>query len=458
METRFGQWVVYGGLVAGMLLAGPHVLDAQEEDEIEGGDTIEAEMECQLEGGDRLAEAEQVVNNAVEAEDEAEAEPGFREALEITDEVLEEDEESAAGHWLAGRARVGLSDYEQADEHLDRFVELEPGCMQQAEDVRSRAWVELYNEGIRGYQEGDEEQALESFSQANRIHDDARSLFNAALLYQQNGDLERAEETYRRTLEVSDDPEQMENATVNLGELLRGQGRSEEADELYQQYIADNPEAVLPRINYADVLLETEREDSARAVITGLLDREDLDFREWFNVGVGLLRVGAHEEAQSAFEEARTLEPYEKAAMQNQMDATMAAGDFQRAAQIGDTLMNWYPYEPAHFRSLAQAHDQLGQTQQVQQTLQVLEGLELEFLQVEMIERGENNYVVRGQATSEAAAGQTVSVPFEFLNEEGEVVATSEAEIDLPAQGETAAFEMQVTSDQPLAGFRYQRL
>lgn len=61
------------------------------------------------------------------------------------------------------------------------------------------------------------------------------------------------------------------------------------------------------------------------------------------------------------------------------------------------------------------------------------------------------------QTTSESAAGQEITIPFEFLDSSGDVVATHEYTTTLPAQGESGTIEFQVDASGDLASFRYSK-
>lgn len=441
---------------AGAMLLSPGLLLAQEgeeEDPVEL-EELEGEQECALQGGDLAANAEDLINQAAEAEDSASAVGLYRQALETIQQAMEDNPEGPANFWLAGRAQIGLGNLAEADSMLTRFEEIEPGCASYSQDARFQAWVERYNRGIRQYQQGNEMAALESFEDANLIHDDPRSLNNAALLQQREGNVERAEELYRRSVQVAEDEEQLRSATVNLAELLKSEGQTEEANEIYQNYISEYPDAVLPRINYAVDLMNTGQQDSARAIFSDLLARDDLTFSEWRDVGTGLLQVQAFEDARTALENAREEVPYDKAVMQNYLAATAGAGDLQAAAAVGDTLVDWYPYETDTYRTMAQILDRLGEPQRVQQILAAQQQLALQFERTELRETGENSYEVMGQVVGQGS-GTTVTVPFEFLGPEGDVVASSDASVEVPADGQLGEFHVQVNAEEPVVGFRY---
>ena len=440
--------------LAGMLLAaGPALLHAQEG---EGG---EQGAQCPLEGKeitrqarDRLVQAGQLDSIAPE-----QAQQQYQQALTRLRLALKQDSADATAHLLASRAYIGLDRYAAADSMLARFTELLPQepCQRVAQRERQAAWASAYNAGIRAYRSGSDSAALGSFERANVIKEDPRSLNNAALLNQRTGDTERAKELYRRSMEIAENPEQLRGAAINLAELLRNQGQTDSSLAIYASFLREHPGDVRATINYAVSLRTAGQEDSAQAVFQSLLERDDLGFRQWFNVGTGLLQSSSYDGAIRAFSQARETRPYDKPSMENLVQAHMGVGNFGRAATLADSLVDWYPYQKGLYRSLMQALDRQGRTETVQRILPQIQNMPLEFPRLNMVRQGSGSYVVRGQVTGRTMAGQQVTIPFEFFDAQGEVVATEEATLTLPSQGQTQAFQLQVQADAAVAGFRY---
>lgn len=446
MIDRFVRSVGLLALATSAAAVGTTGLDAQEEGQ-----------ECQLEGTEVTRQAEERIDQASELDSVApdQAESNYQQALTRIQLAMRQNEEDATARWLAGRAQLGLGDYSAADSLFDAFLEMKPACQELVRTARNNAWVQAYNTGIRAYQSGDDGTALEHFEKANVIYDDARSINNAALLYQQRNEAERAEELYRRSLEIAEDTAQYRAASINLAELLREQGRTDESLQIYQDYLQESEGDVTAAINYAVGLRAADRPDSAEAVFSRLLERDDLSFEQWFNTGVGLVESESYKSAQLAFEKARELKPYDKLAMQNLAQVSMGVGDFGRAAAISDSLVDWYPYQRDLYRTLMQSHDQQGNTERVQQILPQLQGLPLEIPQASMMQEESNTWRVQGQISGGSLAGQTVTIPFQFFDRSGNTVTTEELTVELPSQGEVQPFEFDVSSDQAIAGFRY---
>ncbi len=210
--------------------------------------------------------------------------------------------------------------------------------------------------------------------------------------------------------------------------------------------------------NYAVMLSELGQQDSAEAVFAGLTAREDLGFAEWSEIGVGLFRTGAVPEAIAAFEQAVRLEPFSKSARINLLEAHMEARDYESASVLADSLVRWYPYESDNYKALAICYSSTGRAKDAYSLLALQDTLPFEFEAVELLSMGDNKYVVRGMVTGgRAVAGETVEVPFDFLDQNGGVADSRRLQLTVPARGVSQAFRLTVESEIPIAGFRYRR-
>lgn len=457
MEVKGMRQVIAGVRdVVTVLLAGAALTVFTTESAVAQEEGQATEQECNIQGTPASATAEQALNQGLEAEDEAEARESFQTALDmVTEEMSGGGEPPPAALWIAGRAELRLENYARADSLLDQFTSALPGCGQFADQVRQQVWAELFNTAIEAYQAGDQAAALESFDQANVVWDDPRSLSNAAVMHQNQQNYEEAENLWRRTVEAAEDPEQQASAVASLARILEAQGENEEAIQMYEDYLADNPGATEIRVNYAATLISQGNPEEAREIYMELLDEEDLSVEMLSNVGLGLLNLESYAESLQALQRAREIQPYEKSAMMNMFSASLGAGELERAVALGDTLLNWFPYETQTYRSMAQALDRLGETQRVQQLLATQNDLPMELVQVEMTNPGDGTYVVQGSVNGQGDATREVTVNFEFLDADGAVVAESQADIPVPPEGQTEIFETSVQADAEVAGFRY---
>jgi Flp pilus assembly protein TadD len=359
---------------------------------------------------------------------------------------------------LSARAHLGLRHYASADSMLAKLVEAVPGCQDQAAEMRFNAWVPLYNQGIDQLKGGDEGAALQAFETANLIFEDARSLNNAASIYQRQGDDGRAMELYRRALTAGGDDDMRRVASINLAELLRAAGQAEDALAIYSDYASAHPEDILGRLNYAIALMDAGDGEAAERIFLELMGRDDLSFLQWSQVGIGLYRAGEFRQASDAFRKAHDLQPQNKETLENLANSYYQSDEYAALAPLADTLVQRYPYERVNYNLLANARTETGDEAGALAVLERREALKFEFLRAQMGQTGDNVYSLEGQVMNTAAeGGLTVTIPVHFVGEAGEVVITEPLELTLPGQGEPAAFQLQVQSETPIAGFRYEK-
>lgn len=434
------------GIVLALLLA-PATLLGQEQ------------QECQLQGAPELSLAQTFLQQAQdttisEAQRRTAAEKAWSEALQ---EQIESDTDNATFYYFGALAQVQLDDYAKTDSLLTVFLEKAPeGCAQRAEQIRFQAWANLYNKAIQAYNAGNQDEALKSFEQANSIYDDARSLVNAASLHQQQGNQSRAMELYSRALEVGGEPAQMRTAIDNLARTRMQEGDTAAAIQQYEQFLDQNPDDVSVQARYAQALAQTGRSDSAQAIFSSLVERSGLSFEEWTQIGVGLYQANSYDEAIQAFTNAREQRPLNKETMENLLSAYSQAEQWEDIPSLADTVISWYPYDAQNYRPAVRAYDNLKQSKRAQELLNQIQGLPIQFQRLGM-SGSDGSYTVQGQfqTTSESAAGQEITIPFEFLDSQGNVVTTQEFTTTIPAQGETGTVQFSVEAGGDVATFRY---
>jgi tetratricopeptide (TPR) repeat protein len=357
---------------------------------------------------------------------------------------------------LAGRSYLGLRDYSGADSMLTRLAVIEPGCVDVVDEMRFNAWVPLYNMGISALQAGEQAEALQAFLQANVIYSDSRSLTNAANIYQQQGDNARAMELYEQARELGGDPSMVRAANINMAELLRAEGRDAEALAVYSEYSAAHPEDVLGLLNYAVALMDSGDQEASAKMFGDLLSRDDLSFRQWSQVGIGLYRAQNFEQAAEAFERAHDMQPLNKETMENLANTYYQSQRYQALLPLAGELVDRYPLESVNYNLLANAHRELEDPETALSVLQLRDGLEFEFLRSQLTAISEGVYSVEGQVMNRSAtAGSEVTIPVQLLGEEGQVVMREELLITLPAEGEASSFLLQFEIEEPVSGFQY---
>lgn len=413
-------------------------------------------QECAEDGNQHTRGADVELSYAARRDDPQPKETRYARALEKVEPTLADEEPLPRAYLLAAQAYLGLRDYAGADSMLTKLTTAQPTCADLVNEMRFNAWVPLYNRGINFIRGGDQQAALEAFLQANVIFADARSLTNAGNIYQQQGDNADAMEMYARALEVGGEPEMIRAASINMAELLRQEGRGEEALAIYSEYAAAHPDDVLGTLNYAVALMDVGDQEAAEQIFTDLLGRDDLSFRQWSQVGIGLYRAQDFEQAAVAFERAHEMSPLNKETMENLANTYYQAERYQELIPIAGELVERFPLESVNYNLLANAERELENADAALAALEQRDALEFEFLRSQLSMVSEGVYSVEGQVMNKTGAtGAEVTVPVELLGDTGDVVASDELVITLPGEGETASFMLQFEVEEPVAGFQY---
>lgn len=413
-------------------------------------------QECAEKGNQYTRGADVELSYAARRDDPQPKEKRYARAIETLGNELGEEDPLPRAYLLAGTSYLGLRDYRGADSMLTRLTGTDPACADLVNELRFNAWVPLYNSGINSLRAGDQDAALATFLQANVIYEDSRSLTNAANLYQQKGDNATAMEMYERALAVGGEPDMVRAASINMAELLRAEGRADEALAIYSDYAAENPDDVLGLLNYAVALMDGGDAEGAEQLFEQLLQRDDLSFRQWSQVGIGLYRAKDFAQAAIAFERAHDMNPLNKETMENLANTYYQAERYEELIPVAGNLVRRYPFESVNYNLLANAHREMQDADAALEVLQRRDALTFEFLRSQLAAVSEGVYSVEGQVMNKrAAAGLEITVPVQLLGEGGEVITSEELLITLPPEGEATSFLLQFQSEEVVSGFQY---
>lgn len=415
-----------------------------------------AQEDCVTGGNSAIRSAEVEFGLASDRNDTRSTEERYRRALEKLERNWELDDPPPRSYLLAAHAYLGLFDFVGADSMLTTLETIEPSCADQIGAIRFSSWVTQYNAGIEGMQSGDEDLALERFETANLINRDARSLAYVGSILQTRGDNEGAARNYEAALAAGGSDAIVRTASINLAGIKKAAGDEAGALQIYSEYAASYPDDILGRLNFAIALLDSERSEEAQPIFVELLSRDDLSFGQWSQVGIGLYRAQNFEQAAVAFGKAHDLNPYNKETLENLANSHYQVSNFESLAPYARQLVEAYPLERTNYNLLANSLREMGDSDAALAALEGRDGMAVEFLSSRFSPVGPTTYSVDGQMMNRTgAAGAAHAVMVTFLDEEGADAVTETLELTLPAEGEIAAFSLQVESEAPLVGFRY---
>ncbi|HET9949220.1 MAG TPA: tetratricopeptide repeat protein, partial [Longimicrobiales bacterium] len=142
---------------------------------------------------DNTRAAADALESAYDANDPAQAQQLFQQALQSAEAAIAEDTLNPLAYRLAGEANMGLENYMEAGEQLDRATELRPLYELELAGAREQAYIDLYMEASPLLDQGQYLEAAEVLEEANAIYPDRpEALITLAQIYAQERQHDRA--------------------------------------------------------------------------------------------------------------------------------------------------------------------------------------------------------------------------------------------------------------------------
>lgn len=437
----------------------------------------------------------------------AQAQTMYETALERARASIQTNPQNPKAYLVAGQAAAGAEQWIVADSMFDRAEEIYPPYQDQLRVEREDAWVRAVNRGSEALNAGRTEEALQYLEGADALYaerPEARLALGAA--YTRMGQAEQAAEAYLSALEILNrDPpaelneEQAANweqdrrqAALNAAQLLSQAGRYEDAAGLLEDFLAQNqgnldPATELQAITArAGFLAQAGQAEEAEAIYEDVLTRTDLSSEDYFQVGIGFFNTGDYGRAADAFERAAELNPYSRDAYLNLVQSLFAAADelsgteetperdeqirdyYTRLLEAADRVREYDPlnrslmsYMLRAYQAQAQAAPDAAERQrltgQTQELYREYQQQLYEVTNIALSMQPGNQAQISGVLTNLAGtAGEQVTLRFSTLNNAGQVIGTSNVQIQAPAEGQTTQFSTEVDVDADFAGWRYE--
>lgn len=214
---------------------------------------------------------------------------------------------AACGTALALSLGLGLLTFERNQVYSSELSLWKDTVAKRPDSARARNNLGLSLAAAKRHNE-----AIEQFRKAialNPKHAFAHFNLGVALL-QSNPASEanraEAEQAYQRAIEVYP---QFVDARINLGKLLSGNRRFDEAIAQYQSALSLDPSAQDARVNLAALQLSLGRNDEALTLLRQALEAQPTFAEAHYQFGLALERRGSIAEAESAFRECLRLKP-----------------------------------------------------------------------------------------------------------------------------------------------------
>lgn len=428
--------------------------------------------------------AERELGLAVLAGSPEEARPRYEAALAAAEEAIAQDERNPLPWYQAGTALIGLEQYERADSALSRAEELRPVYRLETSAIREEAWIDLYQQAAPFVNEARYEEAIPFYEAANVIYDERPEImYTLGQIYLQMGQNDRAIENFRRSLQVirSDAAQQMDSATVASWEELALEAPPMIAQALiqaerYQEAVAElrplveaNPDNQAYARSLANIYVEIDQPDSARAVYDRLVASGGLTATDYAEIGYGYYNMRDWSGAAEAFEAAVTVAPRDRDAVEwwvralqidlSEKEDAGTAVDPAEIRELVDAAERWLELDPnshtAHL-ILAQTLNKAGDEARTLQLIEQIESLPFTVENLELRRERDGGGTVVGEVRNiSLEPGQTLTLQFTFFGSSGTALGTQTARVSLPAPEASQVFNVEFTSPQAVEGYSY---
>ena len=378
-------------------------------------------------------------------------------ALEIAQDGLDSDPENPAHYFLVGAALSRLREYEEADRMFVEAQRIYPAYELDVEPERRAAWGEAFNRGVQAYDSGNVEGAISAWGDAVTMYDlRSEAHRNLASLLAREGVYEEAIRTYELALAgleklpatfVLDEEalqvraEEIVSTEESLAQVLLFVRRFAEAEPLLRAQVLRDSTNVQIRSDLAAALSGQGRTEEAGELYALLLSEGNLGSTELFNLGVALFRAADFDRASEAFRRLTQLRPDSRDAWFNYVNALFAAEDWESLTRAGDRLVELDPLGKNVGLIAARAHFEAGDQQAAVQGLERVDSAAVHVEELQMRPFGTATRIQAQIIGNEAEAGTPVRLRFAFYYET-EPLGSETLVIEAPPSGESDTFEV----------------
>lgn len=417
--------------------------------------------------------ADNFLDEAMGAADEAEGEGLYRQALDAALEGITADPENPKSYFQAAIANVNLGDFIGADSLFTKAETLHPRYVLETEPWRERGWISAYNQGIVPLNEGDLESAAHLFEGANALFSQRPEAFlQLGSVYSRLNRSAESADAFRSAMSLLEESKEVslmdttlaadwqqhwEIATMGLGSALQFSEQYAEAADLFGRLLAEDPENPSLIGSLASVLTEMGQPDSVEALYDNLLNRPGLTEFDYSNAGVGLYRIEQYERAAEAFGRAAEMNPFNRDARLNLVSTYFSSESWDALIPSARDLLTIDPLNGIVWIYMTRAHSELGQDEEANATFAEYQAIGYEIESIRLDANSDGGAEIVGNLKNNAAdPGTTVTLRFHFGGRNGQEIGTIEIRSQLPAVEELVEFRGTFTSSEVVTGYTYE--
>lgn len=359
-----------------------------------------------------------------------------------------------------------------------------PQCADSTRLYRRNLFARVYRQGIDALNADQFDSATAHLNRALVVQKNSPSVFNAlAIIAQKREDTKGMIDNFTRVIEYSGTDTAYagikKTAMVNLGvlrvnqaEAATGEERTRllrEAEASFRSFLAQDPDNTNAQQGLARVLGALGDTAGINKIYAEMLANPDkYQDIQLFEAGSGAVRAKQHKLGIQLLEAGLKKNPYFRDGLYNLATAYFDADDAENLARVVKTLVEIDPNNADNWRLYAgqfQIRQQAAQatkkpapkwvTDSLLHYIQKFQSINPQVSFTAFNHTGAQHELV-GSVMNTSSAEIDKNLTFEFLNLEGQVVATKSTPVKVPANS-SADFTVQVTQS-GIVGFRYKPL
>jgi tetratricopeptide (TPR) repeat protein len=212
----------------------------------------------------------------------------FKESIKSCDKAIELDHDCSDAWNTRGNSLSMLGRYEEAYKSFDMAIKLNP----------EKKAIFLNNKGGAFERAGNYTAAIEAFEKCIELGFDAWA--NRAVTYEKNGEHEKAINVAREAVKVS--PATSSDAFLKIGDILRDQGKFEDALNSYNQAIEADPSNSNAWSSKGNALADLGEYNQSLTAHNKAVELDPQSAFAWVNKGFVLHKLGKLDEALESFD------------------------------------------------------------------------------------------------------------------------------------------------------------